>query len=151
MKRIRWHSAPKGRFLFWSAVVALLLLCALLGPLLGPHDPYLVDLSQVNRPPTGEYLMGTDYLGRYVFSRLLTGASRSAFAAILVFAMTFIAGTAVGVLSGYFGGDVDSVLMRITDAVLTFPSLVFTVAVAGMLGGGMRNCVIAMTVMGWPA
>ena len=137
------------RFYFWSAVVALLLLSAVIGPVFLKHDPFLVDLTQVNQPPGREYIMGTDYLGRCIFSRLVRGAARSIYAAVLVVVSTFVIGTFIGVLCGYFSGRLDAVLMRFVDGVQSFPELVFTIAVAGMLGCGMVNCIIAMTAIGW--
>lgn len=113
------------------------------------HDPYLVTLSLVNQPPNPEFIMGTDYLGRCIFCRLVAGAVRSIYAAVLVVIFTFIIGSTIGIISGYFGGIADNILMRIVDAVQAFPSLVFTIAAAGMLGGGMTNCIIAMTATGW--
>jgi peptide/nickel transport system permease protein len=149
LKILKWHNSPKSRLIFWSTIVFLMLIFAVIGPLFIKHDPYLVDLSQVNQPPNAEFIMGTDYLGRCIFCRLVVGATRSIYAAVLVVVITFTTGSTIGILCGYFGGFLDSVLMRITDAVLAFPSLVFTIAVAGMLGGGMTNCIIAMTAIGW--
>jgi len=149
LKKINRCKSPKSRFIFWGTITFLLLLLALIGPAFIRHDPYLVNLSQVNRPPSPEYIMGTDYLGRCIFSRLAVGAARSIYAAVLVVIITFITGSAIGILCGYFGGALDTVFMRIADAALAFPNLVFTVAVAGMLGGGMVNCIIAMTAIGW--
>ncbi len=125
------------------------LIFAVIGPALTEHDPFLVDLTQVNQPPSREYIMGTDYIGRCVFSRLVKGAVRSIYAAVLVVAITFAIGTLIGVLCGYFSGKLDALLMRFVDGVQSFPELVFTIAVAGMLGNGMVNCIIAMAAVGW--
>jgi ABC-type dipeptide/oligopeptide/nickel transport system permease subunit len=139
----------KQRFIFWSVAALLLLISAVLGPLFIPHDPFKVNLAQVNRRPSREYIMGTDYIGRCIFCRLVKGAGRSIYAAIIVVVITFIIGTIIGVICGYFGGTIDTVLMRIVDSIQSFPNLIFTVAVAGMLGAGILNCVIAMTAVGW--
>lgn len=150
MSRITERRLSSGaRFYFWAAVVALLLIAAVTAPHLIRHDPYLVDLTQVNKPPGHGYIMGTDYVGRCIFCRLVEGAARSVYSALLVVALTFVIGTLIGVFCGFFGGAVDTILMRVVDSFQAFPSLVFTVAVAGMLGRGMLNCVIAMTVVGW--
>lgn len=137
------------RALIWTAVLLLLFVFAVLAPRFAPHDPYAVNLRQVTQPPSREYPFGTDYIGRCILSRLLCGAARSIFAAIPVVLITMVVGTAIGIISGYFGGTVDLLIMRFVDTVQAFPSLVFTIAVAAMLGAGMTNCIIAMSVIGW--
>ena len=92
---------------------------------------------------------GTDYIGRCIACRLVHGASRFIFAAFAVVAVTFVIGTSIGILSGYLGGAFDTIVMRFVDAVQAFPSMVFTISVAAMLGTGMTNCIIAMTAIGW--
>lgn len=134
---------------FWSVVVAVLMIGAAVGPHFLCHDPYLVDLMHVNEGPGKEFWMGTDSVGRCIACRLIEGAFRSIYAAVLVVLLSFTIGTLVGLLSGYYGGIADTILMRFVDSVQAFPSLVFTVAVAGMLGKGMVNCIIAMTAVGW--
>lgn len=150
MKRMgRRGVSVRVRFRVWSALTLLLLVLALVGPLLIYHDPYLVDLSQVNQPPGRDYIMGTDYVGRCIFCRLVQGAARSIYGALLVVALTFLVGSLIGTLCGYCGGWVDTIIMRLVESVQAFPNLVFTVAVAGMLGGGLPSCIIAMAAVGW--
>ena len=140
---------PKIRLIIWGVAVTVLLVASLAGPFLCPHDPYAVELSQINRPPSSSYWMGTDYLGRCIACRLIHGAARSVFSSFLVVAVTFLVGTLVGMVSGYLGGLWDSLLMRLVDSVQAFPSLIFTIAVAAMLGGGLGNCLLAMCGVGW--
>lgn len=149
MRRKRLKISTKGRFLFWCCVVAALVIFALVGPHFCRHDPYKIDLRNVTAAPSDEYIFGTDYIGRCIACRLVHGASRSIFAAFAVVAITFVIGTAIGVVSAYVGGAFDTVVMRFVDAVQAFPSMVFTISVAAMLGTGMINCIIAMTVIGW--
>ena len=137
------------RAVFWGAVVLALFIFALLGPHLATHDPYEVNLLNVKAAPNHEYPFGTDYIGRCILCRLLHGAARSIFAAIPVVLITMVIGTAIGILSGYFGGKVDLIVMRVVDTVQAFPSLVFTIAVASMLGAGITNCIIALSAIGW--
>lgn len=137
------------KVIIWSSVVLLLFTFALVGPGFAPHDPYEVNTLNVKAPPSPEYPFGTDYIGRCILSRLLHGAARSIFAAIPVVLITMVFGTAVGIISGYYGGKADMILMRIVDTVQAFPSLVFTIAVAAMLGAGMVNCIIALSAVGW--
>lgn len=147
-KRGLFKSA-KIRFLFWMTVVLLLLGLSIIAPLFASHDPYEVNLMQVTLAPNREYPMGTDYIGRCILCRLLAGASRSIFAALVVVGITFIIGTGIGCLCGYFGGIFDTIVMRFVDAVQAFPQLIFTISVAAMLGKGMLNCIIAMSAIGW--
>ncbi len=137
------------KVIIWSAIVLLLFIFALVAPCFAPHDPYEVNTLNVKAPPSPEYPFGTDYIGRCILSRLLHGAARSIFAAIPVVIITMIVGTAIGILSGYFGGKVDLIVMRFVDTVQSFPSLVFTIAVASMLGAGLINCIIALSAIGW--
>ena len=138
MKR-KQNKSPKARFTFWSVVVILLLVLAAIGPLFMRHDPFMVNLTQVNMAPCWEYPLGTDYIGRCILCRLIEGAARSIYSALIVVAITFVVGTLIGTLSGFFGGAIDTVLMRIVDCFQAFPSMVFTIAVAGILGIGMKK------------
>lgn len=148
-KKKRQYSTSHIRFWFWLILVLLLFLAACMAPYFLRHDPFEVNLLQVNKAPGNGYLMGTDYLGRCIFCRLLKGAARSIFAALAVVLITFVIGTAVGSICGYIGGMFDTLVMRFVDAVQAFPQLVFTISVAAMLGTGIGNCIIAMSAVGW--
>ena len=137
------------RFLFWSVAVLALLIFSLLAPHLARHDPYEINLSLVTAPPDSEYWMGNDYVGRCIFCRLLHGAARSIFAAVLVVMLSFVIGTLIGTVCGYAGGRIDIIVMRLVDAVQAFPNLIFSISVAAMLGSGLKNCIIAMVITGW--
>lgn len=149
MKRNRFQISTKARFLFWLCVVLALVIFAIVGPRFCTHDPYKINLRNVTGAPDEEFIFGTDYIGRCIACRLVHGASRSIFSAFAVVAITFVIGAAVGITSGYIGGTFDAIFMRFVDAVQAFPNLVFTISVAAMLGNGMTNCIIAMTVIGW--
>lgn len=142
-------SKPQRRFLFWSIVVLLIFAASLIGPHFLVHDPYEANLMNVNKAPNDTYLFGTDYLGRCLACRLVEGASRSIFAAVAIVFITLVFGTMIGILCGYYGGKIDTVVMRFVDAVQAFPSLVFTIAVVAMMGGGLRNCILAMSAVNW--
>ena len=101
------------------------------------------------KAPSREFPFGTDSLGRDVYSRILYGASKTIFSALIVVSTTFVFGTFVGMVSGYFGGKFDRVVMRIVDVFLAFPGLVLAIAVAGILGGGIINAMIAIGAIGW--
>lgn len=137
------------RFIIWSIVVALLLIFCIIAPHFATHDPYEMNLLAVNSAPSKEYIFGTDYIGRCILCRLLYGAARSVFAALAVVAITFVVGVSIGSITGYIGGTADILIMRFVDSVQAFPSLVFTISIAAMLGSGMVNCMIAMSCIGW--
>ena len=137
------------RFFFWLTMVAILLILALIGPHFIHHDPYAMDLTNVRAKPGGEYIFGTDKIGRCLFCRLVTGAARSIYSAILVVFLTLLIGTVVGIVSGYVGGRTDILIMRLVDVVQAFPSTVFTISVVAMLGKGTFHCILAMTAVSW--
>ncbi len=130
------------------AVVALLAF-SLVAPYVCCHDPELANLALANEAPCGEYLLGTDSLGRCILCRVLTGLQTTVFAALAVVVLSAVIGSAVGAVSGYIGGAFDAAVMRVTDAFMAFPALVLGIAVAGLLGGGLQNAVLALVVPGW--
>jgi ABC-type dipeptide/oligopeptide/nickel transport system permease subunit len=115
-----------------------------------PNDPNRANIALAKRPPSGNFPFGTDWLGRCVYSRILAGASASVFSSIFVVAATLGIGATIGVMCGYLGGLVDTLLMRLVDIFLAFPGMVLALAVAGILGPGMRNAIIALVAVGWP-
>ena len=147
-KQRRNHT--KQKLIFFGTLVLILLIVAALAKHLCPCDPYVQDLLQAQKPPSGENIFGTDRYGRDMFSRVLVGSTTSIYASLLLVAIVTVMGTVIGILCGWFGGKLDTVLMRISDLFLAFPSLVFAIAVAGVLGGGIQNAVIALAVIGWP-
>ena len=106
-------------------------------------------MLEAKKPPGGEYPMGTDWLGRCIFSRILSGASSSIFASLVIVVLSMLVGCATGLISGYVGGIVDEIMMRVVDVFLAFPGIVLSIAVAGMLGPGLRNGVLALAATGW--
>lgn len=130
-------------------VVLVVLIGSFFAPYFAPNDPYLTDPATMRLAPNAKYWFGTDYIGRCVFSRVLAGARTSIFATLILVIISFIIGTAIGTVCGYFGGIVDDILMRITDILLSIPQLVLAVAVAGMLGGSLINALIAIGITSW--
>ncbi len=140
----------RTRLVFFLILAAILLLVTLFADRLAPYDPYAQDLSRSMLPPSAEHLMGTDRYGRDMFSRVLVGAQTSIFSTLALVGVISIFGTVVGTLCGYYGGALDSLVMRVSDVCLAFPGLVFALAVAALLGGGVSNAVIALAVISWP-
>jgi peptide/nickel transport system permease protein len=125
-------------------------LVALAAPWLTVHDPLRQNLAQALQPPGPQHLFGTDEFGRDVFSRLVHGTRITLWVVVLVTAVVGPLGLAVGVVSGYFGGRVDAVLMRLTDIFLSFPSLVLALAFVAALGPGLEHAVLAIALTAWP-
>ena len=139
----------KVRFWIFFALAMAFVILSLIAPLLCPNDPYATSAAAMNKAPSAQFPMGTDRYGRCICSRVLMGARTSIFSATALVAITFVAGSVLGMLAGWFGGIVDTVIMRIADAFLAFPQMVLAIAVAGILGGGMINAMLAMGVTGW--
>lgn len=128
------------------AVVAI----ALVAPAIVPYDPYAQDLAAALQPPSADHLAGTDRYGRDLLSRIIVGAQSSVFSTLALVVIAAVLGTAVGMAAGWRGGVLDTAIMRLSDLFLAFPGLVFALAVAAVLGGGMRNAVIALAAISWP-
>lgn len=128
--------------------VAVCVFC-LLGPQLMPNDPYHANLSAAKQPPSDEFPMGTDNMGRCIWSRILAGAVASVYTSLLTVVLMVFIGMVIGVLSGYYGGKMDTIVMRIVDIFLAFPGMVLALAIAGFLGPGMGNAVLALVATGW--
>ncbi|MCB5711390.1 nickel transporter permease [Lactonifactor longoviformis] len=132
------------------ALVLLLLGIAAFAPYLVPFDPYEQNLSQALQAPGGSHLLGTDRYGRDMLSRVIMGSQTTIYSALLLVAVITVTGTSVGLFCGWRGGKLDSLIMRISDIFLAFPGMVFAIAVAGVLGGGILNAVIALACISWP-
>ena len=138
------------KLIVFAGLAAALLLITIFAKYICPYDPYAQDLTQAMQPPSAAHLMGTDTYGRDMLSRVLIGAQTSISSTFALVAIITVFGTVVGIFCGYYGGIVDSVMMRISDVCLAFPGLVFAMAVAAILDGGVRNAVIALALISWP-
>ena len=140
----------KRMFIIFSILAAALLICSIIAPLLCPNDPYAQDLSKSLQPPSAEHWLGTDRYGRDLLSRVIIGSQTSIYSTLILVAFMTVVGTVLGILAGLYGGILDTIIMRISDIFLAFPGLVFALAVAGALGGGVQNAIIALAAVGWP-
>lgn len=137
------------RFYLFLVFAILVLSVAFFGKYLAPYDPLETDYSSILSAPSKEHWCGTDNVGRDVLSRILCGASTSFSLTFLMIGIVAVIGTCIGVISGYFGGFLDTCIMRCTDVLLAFPSTVFAIAVVGMMGPGIFNTVIALGMVWW--
>lgn len=140
----------KKRLIVFTILALALLLCSIFAAQLCPYDPYEQDLSLSYNAPSMAHLMGTDAYGRDMFSRVIIGARASILSTLALVSIIAIFGTLVGTICGYFGGPIDSIVMRVSDLCLAFPGLVFALAVAALMGGGIANAVIALAIISWP-
>lgn len=144
-----FHGKSSRRFYFFLALAVLLLLTAALAPALAPNDPEKTHVQAMKQAPSEEFPLGTDEYGRCVLSRVLAGAPVSVFGAIGLVAVSFVVGTFLGMLCGYYEGFLDEILMRLADILLAFPQMVLAIAVAGLLGGGLKNALLALGITSW--
>lgn len=149
------HWAVLGRLgrdravLAGGLVVGMVLLAALAAPLVAPHDPAAVDPRVILVPPSSVHWLGTDNLGRDLFSRLVYGGRWTLGTAVGAASAIVLIGVTIGLIAGFVGGIVDEVLMRLVDVLLAFPSLVLALAIVGMLGPSLVNVMIGMIAVWW--
>ena len=144
------RNTVKARLILFSVLAIALIVCSFFSEYLTPYDPYLQNLDIAKQAPTKAHPLGTDRYGRDMLSRVIAGSRASIFSTLLLVAIITTVGTAVGVTCGWVGGLTDTVLMRVSDVFLAFPGLVFALAVAGVLGGGLQNAIIALAAISWP-
>ena len=149
MKKKNFFLAHK-QFTFFLILALLIILGAIFAPVVtGGADPLKGSLTEALAAPSRAHIFGTDKMGRDIFTRVIYGARASLSATFGVVALIFLVGTAAGVTAGYFGGWVDGVIMRIADMMLAFPGLVLALAVAGIMGAGSRNAILAIVLVNW--
>src|SRR5882762_2460763 len=138
-------------FAFTSGAIltVLLLLVALAAPLLAPFDPSVQDTSRRLERPSHQHLLGLDDLGRDVLSRIVWGARVSLRVGFSVGILASLIGVSLGAMAGYFGGWMDTLIMRVTDILLAFPGILVAIALVAVLGPSLNNVVLALVVIGW--
>lgn len=127
----------------------IFVLITIFAPLLEIHDPLLMDMSKQFVAPCWEYPLGTDNMGRCVLCRIIEGSRVSLTTASLVVLFSAVLGTVIGLISGFVGGKTDTILMRIVDIFLAFPTIIFALAMAAILGSSQMNLVIALSCIMW--
>lgn len=145
LQRLRKHRlAVTG-----AAFIVILCLTALLAPWLAPHDPHRQFLAHRLLTPGEGYLLGTDHLGRCLFSRLLFGARATLLVGLVVVGITSIMGVLLGAVAGYRGGLMDEVIMRGVDVLLAFPGIILALVIAGIMGPSLFSIMFAISLTGW--
>jgi peptide/nickel transport system permease protein len=139
-----------GQGVFGCIVLVLLVALAVLSPIVATHDPASVDVPARLSPPSGEHWLGTDHLGRDVFSRVVYGSRTSILAGVVATTIAITLGTLLGLVAGYLHGSIDNAIMRVTDALLAFPELVLMIAFAAIFGPGLTLAMIAIGIASVP-
>src|SRR5262245_42563159 len=136
-----------------AAVVVLLILIALFAPLLAPYAPDAQNLSHEARlqGPSEQHWLGTDDLGRDVLSRLIYGARISLFVVLVVEVIELIFGAGLGLLAGYYGGWLDTLVMRLADTMFAFPDILLAILITSILGKSIGFVFLALALVGWPS
>jgi len=127
-----------------ATILAIMLVSAVAAPVVAPYEPVSMDLDARLVPPSAGHPLGTDFFGRDVLSRIVFGARVSLFIGLASVGWAAAIGIPIGLIAGYFGGPVGHVLMRLVDALLSFPPLLLAIAISGSLGGGQANVVLAL-------
>jgi ABC-type dipeptide/oligopeptide/nickel transport system permease subunit len=136
----------RGIVIFGVVIIVLVIIVAIFAPFLAPYDPYEQDLYQSLTKPSSLHLLGTDNLGRDTLSRLIYGSRNSLMVGVVALGIAAIIGITLGLLAGYLGGWVYTVIMRFIDSLMCFPMILLSLVIASLLGSGMRNVMIALGV-----
>lgn len=142
----------KSNYLFTLGVIICLawIMAAILAPVIAPYDPIVQDLGVRLNAPSGEHWFGTDNFGRDIFSRVIYGGRYSLLAGVVTVILSGIIGTFYGAVAGYVGGQVDNVMMRFSEMILSFPSLVLAMIINAVLGSNLFNTLFALVIVSWP-
>ena len=141
----------RGLVIFGIVVLLLFLIISVFGPLLAPYDPNDQSLGEILQQPNTKHVLGTDFMGRDTASRLIYGARMSLMVGVVALGIAAIIGIIAGMLAGFFGGWVNVVIMRVVDALMSFPMILLALLLAGLLGGGLKNVMIALGIALIPA
>ena len=149
MSKIKKFIKRNKMFSLLVVAAIAIILVGILAPVIATHSPYESNLHDAFIAPNSEHIFGTDKLGRDIFSRVIYGTRISLSAALILVILIFTIGTTLGVIAGYFGGIIDTIIMRISDMMISFPGMVLAIAMAGIMGASVKNAIIAITVVSW--
>jgi ABC-type dipeptide/oligopeptide/nickel transport system permease subunit len=145
-KRMMKVMSSRGVVIFGVVIIVLFIIVTIFAPLLAPYDPNQQYLKDRLLQPSAKHLLGTDELGRDTLSRLIYGARISMLVGVVTAIVFAVIGMSIGLVAGYFGGWVQTIIMRCTDAFMAIPPLVLMMAIAAMLGGGLKNILISLSI-----
>ncbi|OCS87013.1 nickel transporter permease [Caryophanon tenue] len=146
-----WRRFRKNKIaLVGAAIVAFVVFLALFGPFIAPQGVNEQDLTKRLLPPSGEHWLGTDDFGRDIFSRIILGARISIAVGFFSVIISIVVGTFLGVVAGYYGGWLDTIISRIFDILLAFPSILLAIAIVSILGPSLQNALIAIAIINIP-
>lgn len=142
----------RSNYLFTLGVIICVfwILMAVLAPVIAPYDPIVQDLTKMLQPPSGEHIFGTDNFGRDIFSRVIYGGRYSLLAGCLTVIIAGAVGSLYGAIAGYVGGKIDNLMMRFSEMVLSFPSLILAMLINSVLGSSLFNTMFALVIVAWP-
>ena len=142
-----WLAKPS--FVIGLLIVLVVILMALFPQFIAPYDPIATDVTVSNQAPSATHWFGTDFYGRDIFSRVIWGTRIDLLIGVLGVVIPFLVGGMIGLLAGYYGGFLDSLLMRITDIMMAFPFTILVITIMAILGQGLINLFIALWLVGW--
>ena len=142
----------KSNYLFTFGVIICIawIVAAIIAPLIAPYDPIAQDLTIRLQPPSAAHWFGTDNFGRDIFSRVIYGGRYSLLAGCLTVLIAGAVGTFYGAIAGYVGGQVDNVMMRFSEMILSFPSLILAMIINAVMGSNLFNTMFALVIVAWP-
>ena len=138
------------QLIFFLVMAIIIILIAIFAKQIAPKDPLNAVMDKPLHSPDKVNLLGTDILGRDILSRIIYGTRYSLFMTLALVGTVFTLGTILGLLAGYFGGIVDTIIMRLADMMVSFPGIILAIAIAGLLGPSMTNAIIAISSVTWP-
>lgn len=145
-----WQKMINNKLAMFGLIVfVIFILAAIFAPFLTKYDPSTIDLANVAKAPSADHWLGTDKLGRDVFSRILYGGRTSIAVGLLGAICSTIIGMIFGCISGYFGGKIDSIFVRFSEILLTFPRMILILILVSLMGQGVQNIIIIFTFTGW--
>jgi len=131
------------------AIISVVVFCAIFADFIAPYDP-IEPVGPVKASPSGQFLLGTDHMGRDILSRIIHAIRTDLILGLTLVGLWTAIGVPLGLIAGYYGGKIDSTIMRMVDGLYAFPYLVFAIAMAGLLGFSLSTIIIALGIIGWP-
>lgn len=149
--KIAWNKLKRNKLAVFGAIVLIVLIVlSIIAPIISPYGRDTVDLVNIESAPAAKHILGTDELGRDIFTRLIYGGQVSLSVGIFATLIQLVIGITLGAIAGYFGGIADKIIMRFVDIVMCFPFLVIAITIASILGPSIWNVMIVIGILGWP-